>query len=124
MTKKEITNNRENDLYFSKWIRNKLEDSHTGFRCYDLDFILWHKKNKNIMFIELKSYNAEVKPDQRLMLKLLDQWIKKGITEDWNFYGTHLITFEKSGFENGKCFLNNKEIKEKDLIDFLNFKRK
>ena len=76
------------------------------------------------MFIELKSYNAEVKPDQRLMLKLLDQWIKKGITEDWNFYGTHLITFEKSGFENGKCFLNNKEIKEKDLIDFLNFKRK
>ncbi len=124
MTKKENTFNRKNDLYFSQWIRNNLDDAHTGYRCYDLDFVLWHKTNKKIMLVELKSHNAEVKPDQRYMLGLLDKWIKKGISKDWKFYGTNLITFEKNNFEDGKCFLNNEEIKEKDLMDFLNFKTK
>ena len=124
MTKKENTFNRKNDLYFSQWINNNLDDAHTGYRCYDLDFVLWHKTNKKIMLVELKSHNAEVKPDQRYMLGLLDKWIKKGISEDWKFYGTNLITFEKNNFEDGKCFLNNEEIKEKDLMDFLNFKTK
>jgi hypothetical protein len=121
-TKKEKTGNRNHDLYFSGWLRNKLKSSFDGHRVQDVDFVVWNKYQQKIMFIELKSYNNNVPPDQRLMLKKLNNWIKKGIDNDWTFYGTHLITFENSSFENGKCFLNNVEISEKDLIDFLNFK--
>ncbi len=122
-TRKEETGNRKNDLYFSRWIRKNLKSSYDGYRVYDLDFVLWHKTEKKMMFIELKSYNSNVKDDQKLMLRKLNKWIKKGIDIDWTFFGTHLITFEKSGFKDGKCFLNNREILEKDLINFLNFEK-
>ena len=46
---------------------------------------------------------------------------KKGIDEDWTYKGLHLIQFEKFNFENGKVFLNRKEITEKELIEFLTF---
>ena len=121
MTRQEQTGNREHDLFFSEWIREKLPDSYTGYRCYDIDFVLWHKKLKQIMFIELKSYNTEVKSDQHLILAKLDKWIKKGIDEEWTYKGLHLIQFEKFNFENGEVFLNREEINEEELIKFLTF---
>lgn len=121
MTRQEQTGNREHDLYFSKWIREKLPDSYTGYRCYDVDFVLWHKELKQIMLIELKSYNTEVKSDQHLILKNLHNWIKNGIDEDWTYKGLHLIQFEQFNFENGKVYLDKKETTEEELINFLTF---
>ena len=119
MTQKEITGNREHDLYFSNWIRKKLPDSYTGYRCYDIDFVLWNKNEKKIMLLELKSYNTDTKPDQHLILKNLHKWIGAGIEKDWKYLGLHLIQFEKFNFENGKVYLNRKEITEEELISFL-----
>jgi len=122
MTRKEKTGNREHDLFFSKWIRKNLPDSYTGYRCYDVDFVLWNKNTKKVMFIELKSFNADTKPDQHFILKKLNKWISIGIDEDWTYKGLHLIQFEKFNFENGKCYLNRKLINEKELIAFLSLK--
>tara|TARA_R110002020_G_scaffold447854_2_gene660355 strand:- start:122 stop:490 length:369 start_codon:yes stop_codon:yes gene_type:complete len=121
MTRQEQTGNRKHDLFFSEWIREKLPDSYTGYRCYDVDFVLWHKELKQIMFIELKSYNTEVKSDQHLILKNLHNWIKNGIDEDWTYKGLHLIQFEQFNFENGKVYLDKKETTEEELINFLTF---
>jgi hypothetical protein len=120
-TRKEQTGNREHDLYFSKWCREKLNSSHDGQRVYDIDFCIWQKKYKKIMFIELKSHKSKPKDDQYLMFKLINSWIKKGINKEWTYLGYNLITFENKTFEDGKCYLNNNEISEEELIKFLNF---
>lgn len=120
-TKPEKAGARDHDMFFSKWIRANLRDSYKGFRCYDIDFVLWDKNKKELRIIELKSFNKELKPDHRLMLKLFDNQFRKGMDKGWQYKGLHLITFEKNTFEDGKVYLNKKEINEQELIEFLNF---
>ncbi len=119
MTKGEITGTRS--LVFSGWIRKELPDSSTGFAVSDLDFVLWNWKHKKIMFLEIKTRQSKPGKGQRMMWSLIHKWIIKGISSDWTYYGFHLIVFEKTNFEDGKCFLDNKEISEQDLIKFLSF---
>jgi len=117
MTRKEVT--RIRDLTFSSWIRKKLPDSSTGFSVSDLDFILWNWKTKKVMMLEIKTRNSKPRVGQKIMWQNINQWIKNGIDDDWKYLGFHLIVFEKTDFTDGKCYLNNKEITEKELINFL-----
>jgi hypothetical protein len=117
MTRKELTGTR--NLNFSGWIREKLPDSATGFSVSDLDFILWNWKHKKVMFLEIKTRNSRPRPNQKEMWRNLNRWVSKGIDEDWSYLGFHLITFEKTFFDDGKCFLNYNEINEENLIKFL-----
>ena len=113
-TRKELTGTR--DLTFSGWIRKSLPDSSLGFCASDLDFILWNWKTKKIMLLEIKTRNAKMRKFQSIMFSLLHKWISKGIDRGWKYEGFYLIQFEKTSFEDGKCFLNYKEISEADLI--------
>lgn len=119
MTRKEITGIRSLD--FSQWVREKLPDSSTGFCASDLDFILWNWKTKKVMFLEIKTRNSYPKYFQKSMYNNLHKWIKNGIDADWKYYGFHLIVFENTTFEDGKCYLDNEEISEQELIKFLSF---
>lgn len=117
MTRKEITGIRSLD--FSGWVRNKLPDSSTGYSASDLDFILWNWNTKKVMLLEIKTRNSYPKYGQKMMWKNINRWIINGIDSDWTYLGFHLIQFENSFFDNGKCFLDGKEITEKELITFL-----
>lgn len=119
MTRKEITGIRPLD--FSSWVRINLPDSSTGFCASDLDFIFWNWKNKKVMLLELKTRNSKPRPFQKLMWQHLNKWIKNGIDQEWEYYGFHLIVFEKTNFDDGLCYLNGNKITEKDLINFLSF---
>lgn len=119
MTQIEKTGIRE--LNFSKWIRESLPDSKTGFMVSDIDFIIYNYKTKNIAIIELKTRSAELKTWQSIFYKNICKWIKNGIDDDWNFKGFYFIKFENTFFNDGKCFLNNIEISELDLIKELSF---
>lgn len=116
-TRKEITGIR--DLTFNNWIRNNLPDSNTGFSASDLDFILWNWKTKKVIMLELKSRNSYPRKGQKMMWHKINNWMIKGVDDDWTYLGFHLIVFENTSFEDGKCFLNNKEISEIELINFL-----
>jgi hypothetical protein len=118
-TRKEFTGIR--DLTFSQWVRNRLPDSNTGFSVSDLDFILWNWKTKKVMMLEIKTRNSYPRKGQKMMWRNINKWIKKGIDDDWTYLDFNLITFENTNFEDGKCFLNNNEIKEEELIEFLSF---
>ena len=121
-TRKEFTGVR--DLTFSQWVRDKLPDSSTGFSASDLDFILWNWKTKKFMMLEIKTRNSYPRKGQYMMWKSINKWIKKGIEnseDNWQYYGFHLIQFEKTNFSDGKCLLDNKEINEDELIEFLSF---
>jgi hypothetical protein len=117
MTRKENTGVR--DLTFSAWVRNNLPDSSTGFSASDLDFILWNWKTKKVMFLEIKTRNSMPRLGQKMMWKNIDKWMNQGIDTDWIFLGFHLIQFEKTSFEDGKCYLDSIEISETDLIYYL-----
>ena len=116
-----INNNcpHENTKKFNEWVRNNLPESNTGYAASDLDFILWNWKTNKIMLLEIKTHNRTIKTYQKIMFNLLNKWIKKGVDDDWTYLGFHLIVFENTSFEDGKCFLNNKEISEIELINFL-----
>lgn len=117
MTRKEVTGVR--DLTFSGWVRENLPDSSTGYAASDLDFFLWNWKTKKVIMIELKTYGRKPRRWQETMWLNLEKWISKGIDKDWVFRGYHLIQFEKTGFNDGRCFLDDKEITEQELINFL-----
>lgn len=117
MTRKEITFQRPLD--FSQWIRTKLPDSSTGYSASDLDFVLWNWKTNKVMLIEVKTRMAKPRAGQKMMWRRINKWIRKGIESDWKYLGFHLVQFENTIFEDGKCLLDNKEITEQDLITFL-----
>jgi hypothetical protein len=73
------------------------------------------------MMLEVKTRNAPPREWQKLMWQNMHKWIKKGIDDDWTYLGFNLITFENTFFNDGRCFLNGKEISELDLKEFLSF---
>ena len=107
------------DIYFSQWIRRSLPDSSTGFSVSDIDFMLWNWKTKSFALLEIKCRNVEPSVGQYKMIKNVHRWIKKGLDDNWKYYGYNLITFEGDTFENGRVYLNKKEITEKELIKSL-----
>ncbi len=119
MTRQEQTGIR--DLTFSQWIRNKLPDSATGYSVTDLDFVLWNYKTKCVMIIEVKTRNTLPRTGQKIMFHHLHRWISNGIDKGWKYLGFHLIVFENTNFQDGKCWLDHKETTEQDLIKFLSF---
>ena len=119
MTRQEITHTR--DLTFSDWIRKKLPDSYTGYYVTDLDFILFNFEKKIIMLIEIKTRNSNLKDWQQRIFLLVSKWIKKGINEGWEYKGFHVIKFENTFFNDGKCYYDNEVIEEVDLIKKLSF---
>lgn len=113
MTRKEITNTRE--LNFSRWVRERLPDSSTGFLASDLDFILENYKTKKIMLLEIKTRNTELKTWQKILFNKIDSWLRKGIDNDWQYLGFNVVKFENTFFNDGKCYFNDKEVTEKEL---------
>ena len=112
---------------FNDWTRDKLPNSYTGYRAYDLDWVFWQRGTSHniekIMMVEVKTFCSSVKPDQLKTYLFLDQCIKQYVSNftETKYYGFHVLVFERTFFDDGKCWLNNKEISENDLITFLSF---
>ena len=117
MTRQEQTGLR--DLTFSQWMRDNLPDSYFEFYITDVDFVLFNPNTKKVMLLEVKTRNAEVKSWQRNIFFHLAKWISRGINDGWTFMGFRFVRFENNFFNDGKCYLDNKEINEKELKHFL-----
>jgi hypothetical protein len=110
--------------YFSHWIRQNLPDSSTSFYVTDIDFLLMNFRLKKAMMVEAKSFNAPMKKWQQSCYSKLNQWISEGIKSDpdnWTWFGTHLITFEQTNFEDGKVWFDGELTDEKSLKDWFWF---
>jgi len=118
MTKLEITGKRE--LKFSQWIRINLPDSNTGFLVSDLDFILYSKASKSIMWLEVKTRNKKISFNhwQYRLFADLAKCLRLGMKTflpEWTFMGYHNIRFEHTFSDDGKVFFDNIEISEEEL---------
>jgi len=119
MTKPEITGKR--DLTFSNWIRKKLPDSKTGLLISDLDFIICNYKSKTIMLIEVKTRNKILPEWQERLFQNINKWIRNGIDKDWIYLGYHVIKFENTFFNDGKCYFDEKLKTEREIISILSW---
>lgn len=111
----------EKILKFNDWMRVNLPSSNTGYSISDLDVVLWNYKHKKIMFLEIKTKMNYPSEGQKIMWSNIDKWIKKGIDNNWTYCGFRLIQFENYCFDDGKCYINSKEITEEELIKYLSF---
>ena len=100
---------------FGLWLRKQPEiDSKLGFVTTNLDYIWENYKTGQWMLIEEKRCMADLSYSQGKQIKKLVDSIK-----DKNFKGFYLIQFENLSPEDGKIYLNHKEITKLELIKFL-----
>jgi hypothetical protein len=116
----------ERDYAFSDWMRANLPDSKTGMQIVDLDFVIYNYKTKKLLIIEQKLFKEKydgknVSFAQREFLMLVKKVFSqlKNVKDGWEFLDVHLIQFDAYDFSTGKCYLDNKEISETDLVKFL-----
>jgi len=104
---------------FNDWVRTECPDSSFGFLATDLDFILYNYNTKKLMLLEIKTRNRPLEFWQEKVFENFSRWLKNGLNKDWTFLGFHIIKFQNTFFNDGKCYLDNKEITEKELKIFL-----
>jgi len=112
----------EKQKKMSDWVRKNLPDGQK-FYVTDLDFVLYDPKGcGKIMLVEVKTYNGELTGAQKTIKRKMVRFFEQGFNSYPNgckFLGFHVIRFERDSFISGKCFLDDKEVTEKELIEFL-----
>ena len=86
-----------------------------------IDFIIYNYKTKKLMLIERKCRMRDVNYSQKNIFTIINKALfhYSKVSDEYIYCGFNLISFENDTFENGKVFLNNKEISKEDLIKFL-----
>jgi hypothetical protein len=103
---------------FGLWLREQPEiDSGQGFVATNLDYVWRNYKNNAWMIIEEKRYCSEPKRWQRDLFSLIDRCCKI----DRNYRGFHLLQFEYTSPDDGRIWLDRKEITKAMLLSFLRF---
>lgn len=109
MTRPEHLNTR--DLSFSRWVRQNLPDSSTGFSATDLDFIFWNWSpgRERMMIVEVKTRDRKLSTGQKLHMRRMDEWMRAGVATDpnWHYVGMFVITFECTDFTDGRVWIQN-----------------
>ena len=108
----------EGGTEFTNWIRDVKElDSSEGYVATDID-LMWHNYNNGkFMFIEEKRYLEEPTQCQMNFFRKLHRIN----SSEEDYYGYHIVQFEKEGPLVGKIFLDREEVSLKEFINFLKF---
>ena len=108
--------NDSHSTEFGIWLRNQKEiDSKLGFVTTNLDYIWENYKTGDWMLIEEKRYKADLPYSQKQQFNKL----YKNIIKSPKFKGFHFIQFENTSPDDGKIFLDRKEITKDGLLTFL-----
>lgn len=68
------------------------------------------------MLLEIKTHGSVMRYWQKRFFQNLDRWLSVGIDLDWEYKGFHTVQFESSDFKDGRCYFDEEEITEEDLI--------
>ena len=117
MTKKR---NDDHSTEFGLWLREQpVIDSKLGYVTTNIDYLWENYKTGEWMLIEEKRYMAEPSYSQKKQFIKLYQCLK-GL-KNRKYRGFHFLQFEKTNPDDGKIYLNKKEITKEQLIEFLKF---
>jgi hypothetical protein len=103
---------------FGIWLREVKEiDSSLGFVATNIDYMWTNYKTGAWMFIEEKRHGAQVKFPQNKMFEIVD----KACKADKNYKGLHVLIFQNTSPDDGRMWLDGKEINVLELVRFLRF---
>ena len=110
--------NDEHSTEFGLWLREQKElESSLGFVASNLDYIWGNYKTGKWMLLEEKRHGRDVTYSQKQLFKK----IHAACNGSENYVGIHLVVFENTSPDDGKIWLDRKEITKEDLILFLRF---
>jgi hypothetical protein len=103
---------------FGIWLRQQEPiDSKKGYVATNIDYLWRNYKTGKWMLIEEKRYGTQVKFPQSELLKILD----KVSQNDSMYKGLFVIVFENTSPDDGKIWIDGKEVTKEDLLKFLQF---
>ena len=122
------------DPYLQTWTRENLPEPE-NYYITDADMII-RNRNGNLMLIEVKRRNAEMRSAQRATYQILDALIRSGADVNKaglkidcmrfpvkiKYKGFHLLQFENTTFKDGRVFWDHCEVSEQQLTEILSFK--
>ncbi len=104
---------------FGLWLRNQSSiDSSFGYVATNIDYFWENWKTGKWMLIEEKRYLSDVKFYQQRIFKILDECAKG----QQGYQGFHILKFENSSPDDGKIYLDDREITKEELLEFLEMK--
>ena len=59
------------------------------------------------MIVEVKTRGASLSTGQKLHMRRIDEWMRKGIDAAWHYIGMFVITFEGTDFTDGRVWIQN-----------------
>lgn len=119
------------DSYLLDWTSANLPDSENYF-ITDLDMVI-RDRSGNMLILEVKRNGSNLRTHQSITFQIIDQALKNlgpavnisisGYTFSLpvNYHGLHVLTFERTTFENGSIFLDGTPTTEDQLQKFLSF---
>lgn len=114
---------KRNDTHsteFGIWLRDQKEiDSSAGYVASNIDYIWENYKTKDWMLIEEKRFMTNCPYSQKMQFKKIAEKLK--MLNDKTYHGFHLLQFENTNPDDGKIFLDGKEITKDLLLKFLRF---
>ncbi len=97
---------------FSKFMYNFKGEANEGFTAVDFDWILRNHKKRTFALIEVKTHNGLKTYAQTIIFKEIDTMLRASAktAANYHYIGFFNLTFEVTSFDNGKAYLNDKEI--------------
>jgi len=111
----------------SRWIRANLPSSKrpSCFTVFDVDFVLRNYDTRRLALVELKCYQCERSPGQRLTMELIDETMRLGTlarnehygvqSMAWTYCGYWLLQLEYTRPDEGRIWLNGHKLTEEQL---------
>lgn len=114
----------ERNLDFNIWIKENIKTDKMVTQDIDLILIDFEVQPGKMLLLEIKTNMAEPKIGQQKIYENLSMALAMGnkfSSNLWNYYGCHLIQFEKTSPTNGATYLDRKLITKEELERKLNY---
>lgn len=121
MTRQEQSGERSLD--FSRWIRENLPDSSSGFCVGNQDWLFWNWKTRQLLLAEEKTRNGKLATWMRTFIKTVMHPALSRYCKDANidYRGYNLIEFSGTDPTNGTISINKIEVSAEEFKQILSF---
>ena len=108
--------NDEHSTEFGIWLRNQaVIDSKLGYVTTNIDYLWQNYKTGDWMLMEEKRYGAKLTYSQTKLFQLLNE----ACLMNNRYRGFHTIVFEHTSPDDGRMWLDDKEVTSAELLLFL-----